>query len=376
MQPLDAKTPGQLIAALLRERSWDKQILAAILGIDNAGVSRLISDKKRVDAETAIVLSEIFGIEAERFMDLQQAYDLARARMFVTPDEGRASRAALFAQLPIAEMMTRGWLRRIPISDTAAVESEVARFFGVNMQENQQILRYAAKKTGRKLTPPQLAWIYRVKEVARGVLVPKYSRAKVLQAIEKLQPLLISPEAVRHVPRILAEAGVRFVIVESLKSAKIEGVCCWLDDTSPVIGMSLRLDRIDNFWFVLRHELEHVLQSHGSGVFLDYELEGERAGSGLSIPEEERIANAAAANFCVPNEAIESFIARKNPVFSERDFVGFSRRNLINPGIVAGQLQHRTNRYELFRKYLVKTKAHILPTALADGWGTVAPVVT
>ncbi len=27
--------------------------------------------------------------------------------------------------------------------------------------------------------------------------------------------------------------------------------------------MSLRFDRIDNFWFVLRHELEHVIQGHG-----------------------------------------------------------------------------------------------------------------
>jgi HTH-type transcriptional regulator/antitoxin HigA len=38
-------------------------------------------------------------------------------------------------------------------------------------------------------------------------------------------------------------------------------MCLWLNDgTSPVIGMSLRFDRIDNFWFVLRHELEHVIQ--------------------------------------------------------------------------------------------------------------------
>jgi len=34
----------------------------------------------------------------------------------------------------------------------------------------------------------------------------------------------------------------------------------WLDDKSPVIALSMRFDRIDNFWFVLRHELEHVLR--------------------------------------------------------------------------------------------------------------------
>jgi PAS domain S-box-containing protein len=44
--------------------------------------------------------------------------------------------------------------------------------------------------------------------------------------------------------------------------AKIDGVCLWLGN-SPVIGMSLQYDRIDHFWFVLRHEGEHVLQKHG-----------------------------------------------------------------------------------------------------------------
>ena len=44
--------------------------------------------------------------------------------------------------------------------------------------------------------------------------------------------------------------------------------------------MTLRFDRIDNFWFVLRHELEHVIQKHGqSAVMLDVELEGDRCGN-------------------------------------------------------------------------------------------------
>ena len=53
-----------------------------------------------------------------------------------------------------------------------------------------------------------------------------------------------------HAPRILAEAGIRFTIVESLSTAKIDGACLWLDDQAPVIATSFRYDRIDNFWFV------------------------------------------------------------------------------------------------------------------------------
>jgi len=98
-------------------------------------------------------------------------------------------------------------------------------------------------------------------------------------ALGKLKTLLISPEGARKVPRIMMEAGVRFVIVEALPSSKIDGVCFWLNDRHPVIGMSLRFDRIDNFWFVLRHEIEHVLREDGrSRTMLDAELEGDRAG--------------------------------------------------------------------------------------------------
>ncbi|KAI1694314.1 hypothetical protein Ddc_22202 [Ditylenchus destructor] len=51
--------------------------------------------------------------------------------------------------------------------------------------------------------------------------------------------------------------------VEALSGSKIDGACFWLDAHKPVIGMTLRFDRIDNFWFVLRHEIEHVLREDG-----------------------------------------------------------------------------------------------------------------
>lgn len=64
---------------------------------------------------------------------------------------------------------------------------------------------------------------------------------------------------------------------------------------TPVTGMSLRRDNIDNFWFVLRHEIEHVLRGDGiDDSMIDWDLEGERAGTGDDLLEEERLANRAA----------------------------------------------------------------------------------
>jgi HTH-type transcriptional regulator/antitoxin HigA len=206
-------------------------------------------------------------------------------------------------------------------------------------------------------------------------LVARYSPQAAKGAVGAFDDLLLSAEEARKVPRILAESGVRFLLVESLPGAKIDGVCFWLDDSSPVIALSLRYDRIDNFWFVLRHECEHVLRLHGrSAMMLDTELEGDRAGVGPSVSEEERLANEAAAEFCVSREKLDRFIARKSPVFAERDFLGFARTLKIHPGLVAGQLQHRTGRFDRFRAYQVKIRSIVAPSAMVDGWGDVAPV--
>lgn len=374
---MEYKTPGQLIAALLAERGWTQRVLAIVMGMDETGVNKLVSDKRAVDAPLALALEEVFHVQAERFLELQRSFDLAKARLTIRPDPGRATRALLYGDLPVAEMIKRGWINAESVRDTSNVESELMRFFGVNRIEDIEILPHAAKKTAvnSDATPAQLAWLYRVKQIAIDMLVPPYSAQSLKSALPKLRALTISAEGVADVPRIMTQCGVRFVLVESLLSAKIDGVCFWLDARSPVIGMSLRFDRIDNFWFVLRHEIEHVLHAHGlDAAILDTELEKEKAGTGPEISSEERIANHAAREFCVPEAMMDAFIARKAPFYSERDLLGFAKVVKVHPGIVAGQLQRKTGRYDRFRDHLAKIRDLISPNAIKDGWGDVAPV--
>ena len=371
------KTPGQLIESLLVERGWTQRTLALVIGKGEAAINKIMLGKQSLDAETALLLEDVFGIEAQRFLALQRDYDLAIARASARPDPSRSNRAHLFGGLPIAEMAKRGWLGAVNVRDVAQIERSLAEFFGVPSSGEIEFLPHAARKTmvNTPTTPAQLAWLYRVRAMATEMVVPRYSVQALDRAIVELKGLLISAENVRQVPRILHEAGVRFVVVESLPTAKIDGVCFWLDDHSPVIGLSLRHDRNDNFWFVLRHELEHVRLGHGKlEMILDAELDGERAGTGADVPEEERLANAAGADFCIPQSQMKAFVDRKAPLFSERDMIGFARTLGVHPGLVAGQLQHITGRYERFRQHLAKVRSYVVPTAYSDGWGNIAPV--
>jgi HTH-type transcriptional regulator/antitoxin HigA len=65
---------------------------------------------------------------------------------------------------------------------------------------------------------------------------------------------------------------------------------------------------------------------------------------------------------------------RKAPLFLERDVLGFANTLKIHPGLIAGQLQRHTSRYELLRNHLVKIRSIVTPNAMVDGWGDVAPV--
>ena len=372
----DFRTPGQLLEALLKARCWSQRILSIVLEMDETGVARLISGKRDIDAPLALVLEEVFEVPAERFLDLQRSFDLAKARIAARPNPKRATRAHLFGGLPVAEMISRGWISATNIRDPN-VEYELVKFFKANRVEDIEFLPHSAKKTqvNVDVTPAQLAWLYRVKQISSETLVPRYSPELLRRALAKLSSLLFSAEEVRKVPRILAESGVVFVIVESLPAAKIDGVCFWLNENTPIIGLSMRYDRIDNFWFVLRHEIEHVLHRHGqTSISFDAELEGDNAGTGAGVPDEERIANEAASEFCVPKKSMDAFMARKAPFFYEHDILGFSKTLRIHPGLVAGQIRHRTGLYNRFANHLVKVRSIVLPNAIVDGWGNVAPV--
>ena len=166
-------------------------------------------------------------------------------------------------------------------------------------------------------------------------------------------------------PRILAECGIRYVIVESLPSAKIDGVCFWLNEVSPVIGMSLRYDRIDNFWLfcAMRWSMFYAFTEPQGWIL--HRTRGGTGRHGSNISDEERIANEAAADFCVPRSKDARFVARKSPFFAEKDVIRFARTLGVHPGLVAGQLQNHTGRFDRFRNHLEKIRSIVAPSAMA-----------
>lgn len=363
--------PGEFIEEELKERGWSQRDLSYILGGDQQAVNRIISGKRGISPEMAKALAVAFDVHPEFFVNLQKAYELAVAK---EPDPAVSFRARVQSVYPLRDMIKRGWIENS--DDPEILEAEFCQFFNARTVGDVPQLAHAPKKTRYEETPPQqIAWLYRAKQMAEALPVKRYSEKKLRAMLSEFKEFLFDPDDARNVPQMLEEVGVRFVVIEPLPGSKIDGVCFWLDAYSPVIGMSLRFDRIDNFWFVLRHEIEHVLRKHGRGdAAIDSEME-DQAFQSDDLAEEERLANEAAANFLVPSEKMESFMVRMRPVYSNSRIVLFAKSLGIHPGFVVGQLQNRKEiPYSSYRKYLVKIRNTVVANALTDGWGNISTI--
>jgi HTH-type transcriptional regulator/antitoxin HigA len=369
--PAETFSPGEFIRDEIEARGWTQADLAQIMGRPLRLVNELIAGKKQITPDTARGLAKAFGDDdALYWMNLDSAYRLANSQ---PADEAVARRSKLYSRFPVRELMKRSWIE--PSENLDVVEHRVCRFYGIGSIDDRPEFAHAAKATQvdtvqyDERNDLQWAWLFRAKELAEAAHSAPYSEASLRRALAKLRALLVAPEELRQVPTILAEAGVKFVIVEFLPGAKIDGAAFWLNDT-PVIALSIRFDRVNNFWFVLRHEIEHILNRDGQ-VRIDVELTESIQSKG-ALPPEEVLANAAAAEFLIPKSELDSFIIRVRPLYSEQRILLFAKRIGVHPGIVVGQLQHRDEvPYTHFHKHLVKIREIVTQTALTDGWGTV-----
>jgi HTH-type transcriptional regulator/antitoxin HigA len=364
--PAEVFPPGEFIREELEARGWTQGDLAQIMARPERLVSELITGKKQITPETARGLAQAFGDNDPLYwMNLDSAYRLASS---APGDDAVSRRAKLYSLFPVRDLIKRKWIE--PSDNLDVVEHRVCRFYSIKHIDERPQFAHAAKASQYdERTPLQWAWLYRAAQLARGVHAEPYSEQKLRAALVRLRELLVAPEEIRQAPMILAKAGVRFVVVEFLPGAKIDGAAFWIDEM-PTIAMSIRFDRVNNFWFVLRHEIEHILNKDGL-LTVDVELT-ESLQRKDTLSADEARANDAASEFLVPKEELDGFIVRVRPLYSEQRILLFAKRINVHPGLVVGQLQFRDEvPYTHFHKYLVRIRDIVTQSALTDGWGTV-----
>ncbi|HEX4120256.1 MAG TPA: HigA family addiction module antitoxin [Verrucomicrobiae bacterium] len=361
--PAEVFPPGEFIRDELQARGWTQGDLAQVMGRPEPAINLIINDKRGITPDTATELAGAFGTTPEFWLNLDNAYKLSK--VVVRFSEIR-ERASLFESAPVKEMEKRGWIKTTDSIEGLKLALD-SFYAGIDI-ENFKVAARASTEQGR-VTPQQLAWCVRALRLASKIPARPYQPGKISECKENLRSLSAFPEGVSKVPDVLAEFGIRFVVVEHLTGTKIDGAALWLGDgwNKPVVAISARYDRIDWFWHTVCHEVSHI-EHKDSIALIDVDLFGDEKRN-ETVPEIEKRANWEAAEMLIPGEKLESFIIRKRPYFSKVSIIQFANANKIHPGIVAGQLHHRLGTYKTNREMLVKIRDILISRALTDGWG-------
>jgi HTH-type transcriptional regulator/antitoxin HigA len=363
--------PGKILRRMMEERGWAQEDLAAIIGKSRQAVSEIVSGKNGITLDMALALGAAFGNSPQEWLSHDQLYRLSMTERNVSSVREMAE---LYRTAPVREMVKRGWIR--PELASTDLKAELEAFFESDSLQEGIRFPVATRRTVtlNDLNPAEIAWCFRARHLAKGLLVNEFLPSRMDRAKAALKKLAVHPKEARHVASVLADFGIRFLIVEPLPNAKIDGAAFWID-SGPVIALSLRYDRVDGFWFTLMHEFAHI--KHGDPLSIDSGMVDATKGVAVMLVEDEaeRRANEEAANALIPTAELDSFVRRVGPLYPRARVIQFANRLRTHPGIIVGQLQHRKELgYMALREVLVKVREHVISTALTDGWGSsIAP---
>jgi HTH-type transcriptional regulator/antitoxin HigA len=365
-----SQPPGEAIKAELQRRGWTQADFATIMNRDIATINEILNGKRQITAEIAVQLGIVLGTPAEDWLQREASYRLS---LIDRADPNVQRRARLYELGPIKEMEKRGWIKQS--NNLNDIEREVRSFFNLNSLDDEPKINVCARQPfeSNELTASQRAWVFRAAQLASVLNVRPFTTTGFDKGLSHIRDLADSAEKAHHVPRLLAELGVRLVVIEPLQKSPIDGAAFWLDgpSPSPVIVLSLRFDRIDAFWFTLAHELMHI--RFGDRRSLDSDLVGETRHP--SNDEIEARADRGAASFLVPAERLQSFVLRVRPYYSKVKITQFAQRMRVHPGIVNGQLQHLNEvGWNANREMLENVRGLVTATAITDGWGKTVAV--
>lgn len=332
--PVEAPDPIDAITFRMHEQGLKQADLVPFFGT-RSRVSEVLSRKRPLTVQMIRSISLGLGISAETLVGVT-----AESKASGQKDE------VDWTRFPVKEMVARGWLRKM--SELAAENTEqlVKGFISsTGLQFGNAAFRRSVN--GDAYSPATkyalYAWLARVIQRGRerkpklGHFDPNVFSNAFLRELAQLSwsehgPVLAVEFLERH--------GIAVVIEPHLKGTLLDGAALKDDDGMPIIGMTIRFDRIDSFWFTLLHEVAHLWKHVGvDETFLD-NLDTS------SEDKRELEANRIAREALIPRVAWKRSDACLNPNRTSIDEL--SRELRIHPAIIAGRIRRESDNYRIF----------------------------
>jgi HTH-type transcriptional regulator/antitoxin HigA len=261
---------------------------------------------------------------------------------------------------PLAEMVKRNWFAgfRGTLADAREQAEDLLATFaaGLGLAALKPVFNRQHVRSGSESNPYALAaWRIRIANLAMKETLPPYSPSVItsdfLRSLAQLSYLNDGPRLTKE---FLNKNGIHFVMESHLPKTFLDGAAMKLPDGSPLVALTLRYDRLDNFWFTLFHELAHVALHLCAGKYDTFyddlnekhtdkcEIEADEFASEALVPEKEwkasglrRSSNAAAV-------------------------YAFADRLRISPAIPAGRIRYEKKNYKIFNPLVGNGKVRCL----------------
>lgn len=267
-----------------------------------------------------------------------------------------------YSKFPLQEMLERGYFAGFTGDLKRAKEyaEDLVRKFMRGMggdSASLTLLRAPLHQNGSRLMDDYALLVWRIAVLSKARrqrpskgYVEGTITADWLRDLAKLSKFEQGP---RLAQEFLADSGIVLVIEEHFKKTYLDGAAM-LDDELPIVALTLRHDRLDNFWFALMHELVHVqkhLKKSTSHLFIADNLD-DKTRSSL----EEREADDGAREALIPLEEWNNSAVKVMP--TAENVIALANKLRIHPAIVAGRVRYETNNWRILNS-LLGTKGEV-----------------
>lgn len=327
------RDPVEAIKFYMEKQGLNQRDLVPIIG-SRAKVSEVLSRTRGITMPMARALHRHLGIPGDILL------------MEPAVRTGDAASDIDWRRFPLHEMAKRGWIRASGNLRGNARElvTELIEKAGHKEVADALFRKNDQNRANAKANPYALnAWCWQILAQAnenerRRSFKPIDDPAGLMTEVAKLSPAIDGPLRALD---FLAEHGIAVEIARHLPGTHLDGAAMKSTDGSPVIGLTLRYDRLDHFWYTLEHELAHALYHLGDSddPFFD--------DLGLKSAEcKEADADAKARAALIPDDIWSASDVNTDP--SVAAVIGLAYELGIHPAVVAGRYRHENKDYRRF----------------------------
>lgn len=330
--------PGETLEEKLEEMGMGPKEFGVRTGKPEKTIYAILKGESSITADMAVLFESVTKIPANFWLNSQKLYDEYVARE--KHKEMIAQASAWAKKFPLSDMIKKGWIpanrgieeKTMSLFSFFSISSPVA---WENFYLKQELkVAFSISLAHTKEPYAISAWLRKGELQATKITKMPYSEKGFRELLPELKSIMANQpdDYLKQIQLLCSKVGVKVVYTPCLPKAPINGSTRWLNDT-PLIQLSGRYKRNDNFWFAFFHEAGHILLHGKKDIFLE----------NIEYPDKRNEKEQQADDFAIKwtlSELEEKEIMDSIPL-NEKKIKDFAQKFNTHPAIIIGRLQHK-----------------------------------